>query len=307
MQTFSVSARTLFLRLGVVLVAAYLALPWLAVQSRVWNAMQMVLIALVVILAWDRSQGLFLVQRTDWPLWFLLLCLLAGIVCPTNRAIALHRYVELSVTIFCGYYLGKGLVQAQQDRRFVITTLCVVGSVAALYGDHDADLKSADPDHAAALSELTGYHDVGERTDTTARFGKISVDRVPFFVVNPGSDVRGDMPVVGGHVDIGPTLLYLLGLDGPRVFVGQPLVLGRSRIAVVTPPLLRDSAVGPDRLFVAGRRSLGAGCFTFPSGEELPLERCADLARRAKQEARMSQHVVFYDLAREIADLKARE
>ena len=59
------------------------------------------------------------------------------------------------------------------------------------------------------------------------------MDRVPFFVILPpgsrppeGSPlaVVHEVPAIGGHVDIAPTLLHLLGIREPASFVGESLL-----------------------------------------------------------------------------------
>jgi len=136
---------------------------------------------------------------------------------------------------------------------------------------------------------------------------RANLKRVPLFLVIPGSDVRREMPVVGGHVDIAPTLLYLLGLESPRVFLGGPLLPGGSQMSLIL-GAPRGSAVGQDRMVIVRGQDLSrSACFAFPSGDLLPSELCMELALRAKKEWSVSQKVVAHDLASQIAGAQTND
>jgi phosphoglycerol transferase MdoB-like AlkP superfamily enzyme len=160
-------------------------------------------------------------------------------------------------------------------------------TVVALYGDHEAGL-GPDP----RLLAIAGM----ERSDPSA---PARLRRVPLFVLVPGGRLVGDVPVVGGHVDVAPTLLTLLGLDAPASFLGSPLVPGRDGRAVCND----GTVAGGERIFVASGRGIpsGGACFGFPDGGARPLGECGELARRAREELSVSRFVVIHDLALEIA------
>jgi lipoteichoic acid synthase len=120
-------------------------------------------------------------------------------------------------------------------------------------------------------------------------------------VLVPGGTLAGEVPTVGGHVDVAPTLLALLGVEAPRSFIGSALAPGRGGFAVCND----GTAAGGDRIFLAAGRGIPAqgACFGFPAGGARPLEECRELAQRGREELASSRFVVIHDLAAEVARL----
>jgi arylsulfatase A-like enzyme len=160
-------------------------------------------------------------------------------------------------------------------------------TVVALYGDHEAGLG---PDPRLLAIAGMDAHD----PSAPAR-----LRRVPLFVLVPGGRLVGEVPVVGGHVDIAPTLLALLGLDAPASFLGSPLAPGHDGFAVCND----GTTASASRIFVATGRDVPSegACFGFPEGGAQPLAECGELARRGREELSASRFVVIHDLASEFA------
>ncbi len=86
-------------------------------------------------------------------------------------------------------------------------------SVIAVYGDHYA-LANTDPANSTRVAALTD----GE-------YSIFDVFNVPFLVNVPGMGFAETKSVAGGHIDVMPTLLCLLGLENDRtVMFGQNLL-----------------------------------------------------------------------------------
>jgi phosphoglycerol transferase MdoB-like AlkP superfamily enzyme len=86
-------------------------------------------------------------------------------------------------------------------------------SVLVIYGDHYA-LTNTDEEIYRQVSELTGED-----------YAIFDVFNVPMIINIPGSDVSKTVHTAGGHVDVMPTLLYLLGITNDRsVMFGQNLI-----------------------------------------------------------------------------------
>ena len=156
-------------------------------------------------------------------------------------------------------------------------------TVVALYGDHESGLALDGP-----LLTLAGEPGAGPSAVVRLR-------RVPFYVLLPGQARAGEVPAVGGHVDIAPTLLSLLGFPAPACFVGHPLDGVTAR-----PAVLNDgSVVGADRLFVARGPAIpdSGACFAWPSGAPRPLTDCREIERLGREELAASRFVVLHDLA----------
>ena len=194
-------------------------------------------------------------------------------------------------------------------------------TVVAIYGDHDARF---DLERYPEVRTLAGAVDWDP-----ALFHRL--ERVPAFVLRPEASRRvapgGTVEVVGGHVDLAPTLLHHLGVERPESFIGQPLVPGPNAGFAAYPdgsaygrgprldPRLehdpdreRDPAAGsapaPLRMFVASGRDIPreGGCFEFPAGASLPVAACSELAERAREELTISRTVLDHDLHRTLAD-----
>ena len=164
-------------------------------------------------------------------------------------------------------------------------------TVIAIYGDHESGLAVDGP-----LLALAG--EPGREPGAALR-----LRRVPFFVRAPGGRPSGEIPVVGGHIDVAPTLLALLGVPQPTVFLGRALHDSARSFAVLND----GSVVGDGLIFIAG----GAGvpvqgsCQSFPLAAQRPLTDCTQLAERGRRELAASRFVVLNDLSPEIAGVRA--
>ena len=123
---------------------------------------------------------------------------------------------------------------------------------------------------------------------------EVRLRKVPFLVHLPGDRLAGDRAVVGGQVDIAPTLLDLLGLPRPPCFAGRSLLSDAPSWVVLN----SGSAVQGDRLFVARGLQIPpeGACFAFPDGEPRPLSECEPGRRAAERELEMTRRVVLFDL-----------
>lgn len=160
-------------------------------------------------------------------------------------------------------------------------------TLVAIYGDHDSGLPLS-----PRVVDLLGR----DRVDATL---KTRMEQVPFYVLLPGRETGRSLATVGGHIDVGPTLLYLLGIDTPRSFLGRPLLPGSPGRAV-----LSDGAVvAQQRIFVQelDRARPEGACFRYPLPQPLPLDRCQDLKSEGARELHIARQVVLQDLAGEIA------
>lgn len=174
------------------------------------------------------------------------------------------------------------LFQRMQARGLLENTTVVI------YGDHDSRMRF--PVFQAEGVQLS--------RDTLQRLSErdYATKQIPLFVVLPPSRARqaATLRTVGGHVDVGPTLLYLYGLPRPRSFIGQSLLPERDGHAL----RVDGSAVDSKRIFIATN---GGRCESFPELEPLPLTECEALARSARAELDVSWSVTLSDLASELA------
>jgi phosphoglycerol transferase MdoB-like AlkP superfamily enzyme len=191
---------------------------------------------------------------------------------PLGNYIHAMHYFDASLAAFV----------AELERTGVLSN-----TVVALYGDHESGLLVDEP-----LLKLAGE----TRWEPSV---PVRLRRVPVFMLLPSATLSGQVSLLGGQVDLAPTLLSLLGVAPPVCFVGH-ILDGRAQ----TPVVLNDgSAVADDRLYVAGGPAIpdGGACFTWPSGAPRPFADCADLDRYGAEELGASRFVVLHDRAAMIA------
>lgn len=158
-------------------------------------------------------------------------------------------------------------------------------TVVVLWGDHDAEL-GWDPE----VGRLAG---IGPSPAAWWRS-----DSVPFMIRVPGHP-GAVVQVPGGHVDVAPTVLALLGVDpAPYAFIGRNL-LGEPG----TDPVVGARGVWHDgeRLWVPHGVSPEDGeCWSLRTGERVPESQCAAGERAVERERRVARAVLDHDLQRRL-------
>lgn len=127
-------------------------------------------------------------------------------------------------------------------------------SVIALYGDHHGFL--GEPSAIAKLVELpvqNEYHRL------------LLKKRLPFFVRLPNGESAGVSFVTGGHLDISPTLLNLLGINNENVLMlGKDLTQGENSLVVFRDGSFLDGVHFFINRFGPSSRST---CYEFTTGQ----------------------------------------
>ena len=147
---------------------------------------------------------------------------------------------ELSLGKLEGTRLGDYLQSVRYfDRAFgeFVDQLRAAGlldtSIVVLYGDHQGFL--GDPPE---LAHLLGFSERDEYRTMQVR------KNVALLIRLPHAQEAGASTVTGGHVDIAPTVLGLLGIeDERRVMLGQDLTQGRHCLVVFRAGSFTDGAV----------------------------------------------------------------
>jgi phosphoglycerol transferase MdoB-like AlkP superfamily enzyme len=154
-------------------------------------------------------------------------------------------------------------------------------TVIVFFGDHDAGM---------TREQLRPVKDRLAPDTSSARL----IDKIPFFILVPGSDLP---PVEVGHgtlMDLAPTLLTLLGVDGrDGWFMGRDLASPRT-----LPAFLPDGSATDGRLFLDANGG-NAKCVDLSTYESVSGDACADLERQGAFLARVSRTTIFGDLVRE--------
>lgn len=186
---------------------------------------------------------------------------------PTGNYILKARYADTQI--------GNLLDSLAASGDLAHTTVVV-------YGDHTEWL-GLDKDWAAER--------LGVQTLAPEARGLL-LDRVPLVIAPPPgalppglAGTRVSRP--GGLIDVGPTILHLMGMDPPRWFLGRSLLADGPSLAVqATGEAVNDSLMWT-----------GSRCYAFPSGEPRPPGPCEPLRARAREELGVSWLITLYGLS----------
>lgn len=154
------------------------------------------------------------------------------------------------------------------------------GTTVVVYGDH-TESHPFDGEWVAREAGLAGLPDDARR---------LLLDRVPLIVVPSGPETPASFDAPGGLLDVGPTLLHLLGIPSPGFWMGRSLTLpGDGLVAQAS-----GEAVG------GGLMWTGLACYAFPAAEPRLPDECADIRARAREELEVSWIITRHGLAREL-------
>lgn len=186
---------------------------------------------------------------------------------PTGNYLLKARYADTAI--------GNLLDSLAVSRDLAHTTVVV-------YGDHTEWL-GLDEDWAA---ERLGV----QVLPSEAR--GLLLDRVVLVIAPPPGALPPELAGTrvsrpGGLIDVGPTILHLMGMDAPRWFLGRSLLAdGPSLSAQATGQAVDDSLMWT-----------GSRCYAFPSGEPRPSGSCEPLRARAREELEVSWLITLYGLS----------
>jgi len=174
----------------------------------------------------------------------------------------------------------------------------LANTMVVIYGDHDANLSFGDSfaRRAAEVVEL--------ELATVMRIGQghPMADRVPLFVALPESQLVGDVRTVGGHVDVAPTVLHLMGLETPAAFLGRPILPGTRSLVV----RLNGAVYTNERIFLpeytsrADQVSHAATCWSSMYEKPLSLDACQRIRSEGSEQLEYSWKLTLNNLAHRI-------
>jgi lipoteichoic acid synthase len=204
-----------------------------------------------------------------------------------------HHYQHLQLGRYQGTLLGDYLQSAHLfDRAFGQFVERLRGSgmldrtMIVLYGDHQGFL--GDPHE---LGELLGRPQWCEYDRFSVR------KRTPLVIRLPGGAHAGERPVVGGHLDVAPTVLSLLGIDiddgDYEVMLGRDLTRERPSLVV-----FRDGGFADDTHYYIQRFGTEDGpvCLEIATGRPVDCTTLEDQRRAARERLEISDLIVQGDL-----------
>jgi lipoteichoic acid synthase len=155
-------------------------------------------------------------------------------------------------------------------------------SIVVLYGDHQGFL--GDPPE---LARLLG---VPERDEYRTRQVR---KRVPLLIRLPHAKEAGTRTVTGGHVDIAPTVLGLLGIvDEHGIMLGRDLMQGQPSLVV-----FRDGSFTDGRVWYVHRVGARVGtCYGVTTGRAIDCSGIDGQRREARERLQVSDLIVRGDL-----------
>lgn len=196
-------------------------------------------------------------------------------------------------------------------------------TTVVIYGDHDAKIKFG-ADITKKIKQNLWLED-----DTVESIGNNDVwaDRIPLLIIPPQRTVQlaqedGQKPVeeptktqqltsttpqqrlnqlrqeqhvvdtVGGQINIGPTILYRLGVSRRSSFLGLPLLPAGEAQGYAA--RLDGAAVGRDWVYAPNN---GGACFERKTRRKVAPAVCAAGTARAQRELEQSWRVTLHDLA----------
>jgi len=164
-------------------------------------------------------------------------------------------------------------------------------SVILVYGDHQGFL--GDP---RSLANLLGFSERDEFRTLKIR------KNVPLLVRLPYKQEAGVRALAGGHLDIAPTVLSLLGIiDDTKVMLGSDLTKGQDSLVV-----FRDGSFIDGRYYFLNRISAPT-CFEVKNGRLIDCERLNALRQMALEQLEISDIIIRTNLIPALTEGKGKD
>ncbi len=160
-------------------------------------------------------------------------------------------------------------------------------SLIVIYGDHYG-IPRSNAEQAELMSELLGHE-----------YGNLDMLNVPLLIHLPGLGSAETLQTTGGHIDLLPTLLNLLGIQSdPRAMImGQDLINTDHGFVALHTYLPKGSFIDDQRIFQMAADGVFAhsSAWDISSGEPVNLEACRAGYERSLREIEYSHFVLEYD------------
>jgi lipoteichoic acid synthase len=156
-------------------------------------------------------------------------------------------------------------------------------TVIVIYGDHQGFL--GDP---PKLAQLLGYAPADDYRRLLSR------KKIPLLIRLPHGQSAGIQRVTGGHIDVAPTLLSLLGAgDDSSVMLGEDLTRGKDSLVV-----FRDSSFvdGAHHMVRQPGTLAGFKCYEVATGHVVDCQPLSERHRAALERLEISDAIIRGDL-----------
>lgn len=196
---------------------------------------------------------------------------------------------ELRDYLHAARYADKAvgsLLRALEERGLADRTIVVV------FGDHEG----------ISLKHYKEIHQLQAKSVRQEELSKTALQTVPLFIRVPGAPVKGRFEQVGGQVDILPTLVNLMGIEGGGVFIGQDLLETVRRPTPLTGRYPLGSFADAESIFIASPEGgVEAGAY-YDRVAEVALDpaAAAEKYRKVLEMYDYSQVVIKHNLVDQI-------
>ena len=134
-------------------------------------------------------------------------------------------------------------------------------SIVVIYGDHYA-LGNTDAENSKRFTELTGR-----------KYTLYDMFNVPLIINVPGMEHTETVSTAGGHIDVLPTLLYLLGITNDKaVMFGQNLIEAENGFVCQQTHMSRGSFINNDLLFKKPHNNIKTNYDAYEYGTDKKLD-----------------------------------
>ena len=163
-------------------------------------------------------------------------------------------------------------------------------SILVLYGDHHSFLG-----YPPELAQLLGLPERSEYHDFMVR------KKLPLIIRLPYGEGAGVRKVFGGHLDVAPTLLSLLGInDDKSVMLGNDLTQGKDSLVV-----FRDGSFTDGKYYFINRfgPASNSTCYEIATGRKIHCELLEERRREALKRLEVSDLILRDDLIPTLRDV----
>lgn len=166
-------------------------------------------------------------------------------------------------------------------------------SVIVIYGDHFG-LSSKDPAFHENVSRFIGHdYDFDEMMN------------IPLLIHIPGMGGHSTIETVGGHIDLLPTLMNVMGLEteNPYLF-GQDLVNARTGFVASQTYMIKGSFIQDDIVFSMSRDGVfnNSRAWSRSTREPVDLEACREGYERAMREIDQAMRILKNDMIGQVME-----
>jgi lipoteichoic acid synthase len=162
-------------------------------------------------------------------------------------------------------------------------------SVVVFYGDHDAKVLEQ--------GNETGLF-ATEDSDIPIDF-LLEENKIPLFIHLPDDDLKGTYPQYGGQIDLGPTLLHLLGIDTKNKYMmGTDLLADKKHNVVFSDGSYTNGTVwyepSNNGIFENGQ------CYYIKSKQRMNVNLCKKSHEKAVEELKVSEDMILGNALKEL-------